>query len=461
MDPRILSFRSALDKQRLTGFQFRMVAVAAGLAVMDGYDIQIIGYVAPVLSGLWHIDRGAFGLVFGAGLIGLALGTLIFSPLADRFGCRPILVGCTLLYALGTLATTTADSWDMLLGLRFVTGLGLGGALPTTIAVVSDFSPTRVRNVMVAVCSSGFAIGGSLGGFVAAAMIEHFGWQSVFLIGGVAPLLTLPILLLWFPESLSRLLADPRLRPRLDKVVTDLVPGWNAPEVAKSQLQSMKERFPVAVLFDRGFAIPTMLIWTIFFCNLLLLYFFVNWIPTVVHGLGQSLEAANRTAAVFQLAGIMGGLAFTTFADRTGKPEWALALAFLGSAVCCSLFGVVAGTSLFTIVPATAATGFCIVGGLGAAISYAGTYYPSAIRATGVGWALGMGRLGSILGPIIGGVLLTLNLNPQVLFGVFVIPALLAAICSISLRRYPGQSTVIDDYADSPKVGAGVVNDMG
>jgi MFS transporter, AAHS family, 4-hydroxybenzoate transporter len=259
VDPRIVSFRSALDKRGLTGFQTRMIAVALGLAVMDGFDVQIIGYVAPILSGLWHIDPKSFGLIFGAGLLGLALGPIAFSPLADKVGCRPVLIGCTILYALGTLATTTVDSWSMLLGVRFLTGLGLGGVLPCTIAVVSDYAPTRARNLMLAISSSGFAIGGSLGGFVAAATIERFGWQTVFWIGGIVPLLILPVLLLWFPESLPRLLSDPSQHFRLEKIVARLAPGWIAPEAQPSH-DERSDRFPVAVLFSRGLAVPTLLI---------------------------------------------------------------------------------------------------------------------------------------------------------------------------------------------------------
>ena len=439
MDPRVLSFRAALDKRPLTGFQVQMIAVAIGLAVMDGYDVQIIGYVAPILSGLWHIDHKSLGLVFGAGLMGLALGPLTFSPLADRFGCRPVLIGCTILYALATLATTKAYSWSMLLGLRFLTGLGLGGVLPCTIAVVSDFAPTRARNLIVSISSSGFAIGGSLGGFIAAVTIERFGWQSVFWIGGICPLLMLPALLIWFPESLSRLVSDASQRSRLERVVARLAPGWTVSEVPDSK-EVKRDRFPVAALFCEGLAVPTLLIWSIFLCSLLLVYFFVNWIPTVIHALGQPLEASNNAAAVFQFAGLLGGFFFNNLADRTGRPEWAFVSSFGGATICCFFFGSVAATSLPMIVASAAITGFCVIGALGACLSFAGTYYPTSVRATGVGWAIGIGRLGSILGPVVGGTLLTLNLSSEALFSIFAIPAMLGVICSACLRRSPEQS---------------------
>jgi AAHS family 4-hydroxybenzoate transporter-like MFS transporter len=460
MDPRIVSFRGAMDKRPVSKFQFRLVAVAAILLVMDGYDIQAISYVAPVLSNLWHIDRGAFGPIFGAGLVGLALGTLVLSPVADRIGCRLVLTGCMALYALATLATAMVESWGMLLALRFVTGIGLGGVLPTTIAVVSDYSPTRIRNLMVVLSMAGFAIGGSLGGFVAAATIERFGWQSVFLIGGIVPLLLLPILMRWFPESLLRLLSVPRLRPRLDEIIAAVVPGWWAEQaVVERSHQSTKERFPVAALFGDGYAKPTIFIWSIFFCGILLFYFVVNWLPTVVHSSGQSLELANMTGAIFQLCGLPGGFAFAIVADRTGRPQWVLALAFLGAAVSCYFCGA-AGSSPALIVASAAAVGFCLVGGNGAAIAFAGNYYPASIRATGVGWALGIGRLGSILGPVVGGLLITFQVSTPALFGLFAVPALLAAICAISIKRSPEQSSLNSDYTTSARFVASGVNDI-
>jgi benzoate transport len=449
------SFRLSLDKRPLTIFQVRIIVAAILLAVMDGYDVQVIGYVAPILSGLWHIDHKAFGLIFGAGLVGLALGPLIFSPLADKYGCRPVLIGCTILYALGTLATAMADSWNMLLALRLVTGLGLGGVLPCTVAVVSDFAPTRARNLTIALCSSGFAIGGSLGGFVAAEMIQRFGWQSVFWVGGFVPLVMLPILLIWFPESLPKLLADARLHSQLERIVAQLVPGWIPPQSIDLKIATGKDRSPVAALFDGGFAIPTLLMWTIFFCSLLLLYFFVNWIPTVLHQLGRPLEVANRAAAVFQLAGIFGGFFFTAVADRSGKSEWVVGLAFTAAAVCCSLFGTLAGTSLAVVMGSVAVTGFCVVGALGACISFACTYYPARIRATGIGWAMGVGRLGSILGPVVGGVLLTLDLTPEALFRLLSVPALLAVICCLLLKRSSAGSVAGDD-AERTDIASGI-----
>lgn len=426
------SLRSEIDKRPLSRFQGMLVAAGFVFLVMDGYDVQIVGYIAPVLTQLWHLHPGAFGSIFGAGLIGLTIGTLICGPVADRIGCRPVLIGCTILYGVATLVTTQVTSFDALLVMRFITGLGLGGAMPVTIAVVSDYSPTRVRLQMVAITTAGFAIGSLVGALVAAATVERFGWTSVFFIGGVMPLLLLPMLVYWFPESLPRLLSDARFQNELDRVVEKLAPGLSLSQ--SRVLESRKKKFPVIVLFDKGQTLHTLLIWTIAFCNLLLLYFFVNWIPTVVHGAGLPLRAANETAAVFQIFGIVGGLVVNYYSDRSGKSHILMSLAFIGAAVCCVLFDQVDTKSFTLILACAAASGFFVMGGLGGIIAYSGTHYSPEVRATGVSWALGIGRFGSILGPIFGGLLLSAQTGTDLLFTFFAAPAALAAICAFFLR---------------------------
>lgn len=433
MDPRTVSFRAALDARPISAFQWRLLAMAVALLIMDGYDTQAIGYVAPVLSGLWKVDRSAFAPIFSVGLVGLTLGALIFAPISDRIGGRVVLIGCTALYAVLTLATAFVDSWGVLFVLRFLTGFGLGGAMPSAIALVSDYSPTRVRNLMVAVAVCGFSLGGAIGGITAAGTMRQFGWQSVFIIGGIVPLITLPFLLKWLPETLSTLLSDPQPRTRLVKLVAELVPGCDVATAPPPAVQAEERRFPVAQLFNTGYAVPTLLIWVVFFSNLLLLFFFSQWIPTVVHSSGQSLETANLTAAVYQVGGTIGALVLAILCDVTRRPQRVLACAFIGAAVFCYLIGASA-SSLPALMACAAATGFCIVGGQISGNAFVGNYYPAAIRATGIGWALGIGRLGSIIGPLVGGLMISLQVPIQSMFAYCAIPALLAAVCVTLVR---------------------------
>jgi MFS transporter, AAHS family, 4-hydroxybenzoate transporter len=446
VDTRISLFRSALDARPTSAFQVRLLAMAFLLMLLDGYDTQAIGYVAPVLTGLWQLDRSSFGPVFSSGLVGLTLGAMIFGPIADRFGARRVLLACTAMYGVLTLATASVASLEMLLALRFVTGLGLGGAMPVAVALVSDYAPSRTRNLMVAIAICGFSLGGAAGGLVAAATIARFGWGAVFVIGGVLPLLLLPVLIIGLPESLERLLAHPSPRHRLKKVLARAVPGWIVPAALTDRAPEVfKSPVTVRQLFAAGYVMPTLLIWIVFACNLLLLFFLANWIPTVAYSSGLPLEAANLAAAIYQMGGTVGAFVLAMLCDRFARPQVVLATAFSGAALSCFLIGQ-SSADMYSLFLSAAGAGFCVVGGQITADAFVTNYYPSAARATGIGWALGVGRLGSIAGPLIGGVLIGLKIPTPTLFAILAIPALLACVSVISIRspNEPGEPDTIE-----------------
>src|SRR6478736_5879952 len=207
-----------IDQQPVGGFQMRLLLTCAAVLFLDGFDTQAIGYVAPALAKEWGLTKGALGPVFSAGLFGLMIGALVFGPLADRIGRKKIIILSTLAFGIGTLATAFINDVNTLLLVRFLTGLGLGGAMPNTIAITSEFSPHRRRATMVMIMFCGFSVGAALGGLLAAALIPHFGWRSVFVVGGVAPLLLAPVLAAHLPESV-RFLA---FTGRADQQVAEL-----------------------------------------------------------------------------------------------------------------------------------------------------------------------------------------------------------------------------------------------
>lgn len=434
MDSRIASFRAALDARPLCGFQYRLIAMAVLLLLTDGYDNYTVGYVVPVLSRLWHVPPSSFGVIFTAGIIGLTVGAMACSPIADRFGARWMLMICTAAYAILTLVTAFTPSWEVLLALRFVTGLALGGAMPSAVALVSEYAPTRVRNLLVAIAVCGFALGGAIGGLVAAATVARLGWQFVFILGGAVPLAALPFLIRWLPESLPKLLVDRPPYTRLRRTLAQVAPTWEPPPVGGVASQPREQRFPVRELFVDGYAVSTLLIWVAFICNLLLLYFLSAWLPSVVNASGRSLAVANISVAVYQIGGIGGALILSVLCDRTGRPQPVLACAFLGAAICCAAIGQV-GEDTALLLAAAAGAGFCVVGGQIAGNAFVGNYYPSPARATGIGWALGVGRFGSILGPLIGGMLIGLHVTMPVLFACCALPALLGSLCVLLVRR--------------------------
>src|SRR5215470_14956928 len=195
-----------IDRQPVGGFQIKLLLICAAVLFLDGFDTQAIGYVAPALAKEWHLGKGALGPVFSAGLFGRMIGALVFGPLADRVGRKRIIIFSTVAFGIGAFATAFAQDVTTLLVIRFLTGLGLGGAMPNAIAMTSEYNPHRRRATMVMIMFCGFSVGAALGGFLAAGLIPRFGWRSVFIVGGVAPLLMVPVLVWWLPES-ARFLA--------------------------------------------------------------------------------------------------------------------------------------------------------------------------------------------------------------------------------------------------------------
>ena len=425
-----------IDAQPIGGFQIRLLLACAMVLVLDGFDTTAIGYVAPALAREWNLGRGALGPVFSAGLFGLMIGALLFGPLADRIGRKKIIILSTIAFGIGTLVTAFVNDMNMLFVVRLLTGLGLGGAMPNTIALTSEFGPRRRRATMVMVMFVGFSVGAALGGLLAAALIPQFGWRSVFVVGGIAPLVLAPILALRLPESV-RFLA---LTGQANERVAQLLALVNPKSVIASATRFVVDEpaltgIPVKHLFAGGRTLATLLLWVVFFMSLLDIYFLSNWLPTVLNDLGASISAAAAIGAMLQIGGVVGTFALGSVIDRFSFRALALVY-FMG------LFAVGAigqlGHSAILVTIAIFVAGFCIVGGQIAANALAAGFYPTSVRATGVGWALGIGRVGSIVGPLVGGVLLSLKWSAGEVFVTAACAALCAALAALALSRLAG-----------------------
>jgi AAHS family 4-hydroxybenzoate transporter-like MFS transporter len=425
-----------IDAQPVGGFQLKLLLTCAAVLFLDGFDTQAIGYVAPSLAKEWGLTKAALGPVFSAGLFGLMIGALLFGPLADRIGRKKIIVFSTLAFGVGTLITAFVQDVNSLLAIRFLTGLGLGGAMPNAIAITSEFNPRRRRATMVMIMFCGFSVGAALGGFLAAALIPQFGWRSVFVVGGAVPLLLVPILALRLPESVRFLVLTGRENTRVAELLSLIGPkAVFAPATRFVVHEPELPGIPVLHLFSSGRTLVTLLLWVVFFMSLLDLYFLSNWLPTVLNDLGASVSAAALIGSMLQVGGVVGTFALGSIVDRFSFR--ALALVYFIGVFAVGAIGQL-GHSVVLVTMAIFVAGFCIVGGQIAANALAAGYYPTAVRATGVGWALGIGRAGSIVGPLVGGVLLTMKWSPAEVFMAAAGAALCAALAAFALGRLAG-----------------------
>jgi MFS transporter, AAHS family, 4-hydroxybenzoate transporter len=435
-----------IDAQPVGGFQLRLLMICAAVLFLDGFDTQSIGYVAPALAKEWGLTKGALGPVFSAGLFGLMIGALLFGPLADRIGRKKIIVFSTLAFGIGTLITAFVQDVNALLAIRFLTGLGLGGAMPNAIALTAEFNPRRRRATMVMIMFCGFSVGAALGGLLAAALIPQFGWRSVFVVGGALPLLLAPLLALRLPESVRFLVLAGRAPARVTEMLGLIGPTTAfAPATRFVVHEPELAGLPVLHLFRNGRTLVTLLLWVVFFMSLLDLFFLSNWLPTVLNDLGASVSAAAAIGSMLQVGGVVGAFALGSIIDRFSFR--ALALVYLIGVFAVGAIGQL-GHSVVFVTMAIFAAGFCIVGGQIAANALAAGYYPTAVRATGVGWALGIGRVGSIVGPLVGGLLLTMKWSPAEVFVAAAGAALCAALAAFFLGRLAGMGGSGRDAAE-------------
>jgi MFS transporter, AAHS family, 4-hydroxybenzoate transporter len=380
-----------------------LTAVMCGLIVfVDGYDAQAMGYVAPALSAALHIPRTVLGPVISSGLVGMMIGAIVSGSLADRIGRRPVLIACALVFGVGSLLTATAESIQSMVIFRALTGLGMGGAMPNAIALTSESMPHRLRGTAVTTMICGFSLGAAVGGFVAAAIIPSYGWQSVFVLGGTAPIAIAIAAFMWLPDS----------------------------------KRAAATGSPVAQLFTDGRGVATLLIWVIYFANLLNLYFLNSWLPTIMNDAGIPVATAIRLTALFQVGGIGGAIVLGFILDRVFS-FWVLAACYLWAAIAVFLIGA-SGASTMLLGVAIASAGIGIIGGQNGGHAVTADFYPPAIRSTGVGWALGIGRIGSITGPVLGGLLLAQGTPVHQVFWAASIPALIATLAAAGVAYRTG-----------------------
>jgi AAHS family 4-hydroxybenzoate transporter-like MFS transporter len=427
-EAQLSSTETALENQRIGGLQIRVAAICTVVQMCDAYDVNSIGVSVPSLTHAWNLPGPSFTAAFLWSSIGIMVGALAAGPIGDRFGRKPLLIASLTIFGIASLLSAFAGSLGVLTILRFFTGVGIGGGFPGAATLTGDYAPHRRRALMIMASFTGAPFGGFLCGQAAGLLLPTLGWPSIFVIGGIVPLALVVVMAFWLPESPRFLAAKSNLSPREAALLRrlDITPG---PAAAAGL--DVAQGNPVKMLFGEGYARQTVLLWIIFFCSLLNLFLFIYWMPEVLHLTGMTPSEAARATSFRELGGMLAVVYLGVLIDRFG-PQRALAWHYAACIAFIALIALVVMPYLL-LVTVIFFSGMTIIGSQTGANATCGKLYPARMRTSGLGWAIGIGRLGSIAGPAMGGYLLSIGLPPTKIFLCACLFAVIAAIATALL----------------------------
>ncbi len=418
---------SLLDEAPVSGLQYATIFVCFLMNILDGMDVLIISYCAPAIAESWGIGPEALGVVFSAGLAGMTLGALSLAPFADHIGRKNMILISTLLMGISIFLTAYAGSIFSLIVLRFVSGVGIGSMLASTTALTAEYTPGRSRDFWVSFVVAGYPVGAILSGLAAAQIVPTRGWQLMFQLAGVASFLTLPLIIFLLSESLDFYLKR-QPADALEKANT-LLQKLGQPALTNLPPLEQKERgIPVRRLLEGEYKRSTFQLWLALFLAFASLYFLISWIPKLATNTGLSMSLAIYAGTVFNGGAFIGILTQGYFSSRFGLKK-TIGLFFICTALLMMAFRLFLGSEILLIV--FGLIGFGVQGGFVGLYAAAARVYPTAFRTTGVGWSIGMGRLGGVIGPALGGILIGMGLSMAGNFLVFAIPTLLTGIVTL------------------------------
>lgn len=434
-EQRVFDITQFIDTRKMSWFNAKIVIFCFFVVLFDGYDIGAVSYAGPSLVKEWGItNMAALGTAFSAGLFGILFGSLLFGWMGDRYGRNKAIVGSLLVMGLFSLATMAVGSLSQLIAMRFLTGLGLGGLLPNPIALNAEFAPKRFRATMIIVSFSGITLGGAVPGPVAAWLVPQYGWQILFLIGGVAPILLAFLALIWLPESIKYLVVKTERREAVIRTLQQMDRSLTFEATTRFVVadERVYEGFRPQQLFADGLHFITPLLWLLFICTLMTFFFVNSWLPIVLTSAHISVGHAALATSVFQAAGTIGGLTLCRPIDKLGFIP--LSIVYLFALIVTPLIGFAAQAEwlLMVVVFFSGFALFSLQFGINA---ISAMIYPTSIRSNGSGWAFGVGRFGAIAGPIVAGVLLGMHLSIEALFLFLAVPLVIATIASVILAR--------------------------
>jgi AAHS family 4-hydroxybenzoate transporter-like MFS transporter len=422
-----------IDERGVSRYQWSVFIAAMAVATLDGYDLQSMALAAPSIAAEWGVEPRSFGPVFTATPVGMVFGALLLGFMADRWGRKVPVVIATTLFGLFTLLTPFATTIEAMAVCRFLMGLGTGGILPNLIALVSEYTPQRRRASLTTLAFSAIPFGSMIGGLLATWLIPTFGWRSVFYVGGVIPLLIAAWAIARLPESIRFLAARGGNQVRIATILSRVSGEPMDPKTEFTVPDFSQAKVSLRRLFGPGRTGPTVLMTLVLACNTLMLYFLLSWLPTVMKLAGLSSQGALLATVLPNLGGVIGAIVLGRYIDR-----------FDGFRVM-TIGGLIAGSGLLLIgfghsvswvlIPALFFAGTCIMGGQPAIYALLASLYPTTIRSTGAGFTLGVGRVGSIVGPMAGAWVLALGWNVQEIFALAAVPGFGVALSLWAIGR--------------------------
>jgi AAHS family 4-hydroxybenzoate transporter-like MFS transporter len=431
VNSRAVDVAALLDKQRVSRVQYIVVGLCVLVAMFDGFDNQAIAYTAPAIAKEFALKAAALAPIFSAGLFGIMIGTVILGELGDILGRKKMLVASALIFGALTLATPLAHSAQELLWFRFVAGMGIGGVVPNVAALTAEYSPRKLREQLVTWVFMGISGGGFIGGFLSAYLIPAYGWHSVYYAGGALTLVLALVVIGLLPESIRFLVArgaQPAVvRRSLQRITTEVTESdrYYLPEEKKAGGLQVKQ------LFIHGRAATTVLFWIAEVVSLMIMYFLINWLPTLLHQIGLSLQSAILATALLNLGGITGSLV-VGLAHRKFGAYPTVAATFVLTAVAVAALALSHGIVPIIMISSFFA-GLGNIGGQSGLAALVVGAYPTVIRTTAMGWASTIGRIGSIVSPMIVGGLLAAGWQPREIYLVPVLPSLIGGACVVGV----------------------------
>ncbi|MBN3754939.1 aromatic acid/H+ symport family MFS transporter [Paraburkholderia sp. Tr-20389] len=437
---RTVDVQSFIDGERFSPFQWTILVLCFLVVAADGFDTAAVGFIAPSLVQDWGVARSALGPVMSAALVGLGIGALAAGPFADRIGRKTVLVLSVFFFGVWSLAAAHATSIESLTVLRFMTGLGLGAAMPNAVTLMSEYSPSRIRAVAVNAMFCGFSCGLAIGGVASAWLIPHFGWQSVLVAGGIGPIALTFVLIVLLPESAQFMVTRQRGDARIARVLSRIARHTHleACRFVTAEAVAGHRGSALRVVLSTRFRFGTLMLWLAYFMGLLIYYLLTNWLPTLFKDTGFSGQNAALMTSLFPLGGILGNLSVGWLMDRF-KANRVIACTYVVAALLVMLVGrgighqVWLGTLIFL-------TGTVITSAVTSMSALAASFYPTQGRATGVAWMLGVGRIGGVAGALVGAALMGLGWQFGSVFSLLAVPAMIAAFGVFAMARGPGAS---------------------